>query len=28
LQKITQDNAGDDILLKRFNFKRGDNNER
>ena len=28
LLKITQDHAGDDILLKRFNFKIGDNNER
>ena len=28
MQKITQDHAGNDILLKRFNFKRGDDNER
>ena len=28
MQKIIQDHAGNDILLKRFNFKRGDDNER
>ena len=28
LQKIAQDHTSSDILLKRFNFKRGDDNER